>query len=156
MLKWTGGTQFTIHSYNWERREKMRTFRFSTAAVAFMALVGLVTSCFGFEIAIEVAPQTLNLQSEGVVVTVHTDIAYSSVDVSSLYLNGIPLKWWKIDNQGNFVAKFLMEEVKKLDGLCVGNYNTLKLVGDTIDEEAFSGVAEILVIDVEPEGKGRE
>lgn len=104
--------------------------------------------CNAEEIAIEIAPNTLNLQSKGVIVTVHTDIAYGAVDVSTVYINGVPIDWWKADNQGNFVAKFLMDDIKLLDGLIIGGYNTLKIVGLTIDDEPFWGEQEIMVIDV--------
>jgi hypothetical protein len=134
----------------------MRRFHFSRAAAALFTILAVGTFCFGFEIAIDVSPQTLNLQSEGVVVTVHTDIAYGAVDVHSVYLNGIHIHSWKADNQGNFVAKFSMDEVKTLDGLVIGDYNELQLVGATNEGEAFSGEAEIMVIDIEPEGKGKE
>ncbi len=69
---------------------------------------------YGFEIDIDVAPATLNIQSQGQVVTVHTSIAYSSVNHDNVYLNDRLISSWKADNQGNFVAKFLMTEVKAL------------------------------------------
>jgi len=105
---------------------------------------------FAFDITIEVSPKTLNIQSEGQVVTVHTDVAYWAVDVSSVYLNGVWIRSWKADNRGNFVAKFSMDDVKTLDGLIIDGYNTLQLVGATKDGEAFSGEQEIMVIDVQP------
>ena len=110
--------------------------------------------CFGFEIVIDVAPATLNLGSQGAVVTVHTDPAYGAVDVTSVYINGIQIHTWKADNRGNFVAKFTMEEVKQLDGLIIGDYNLLKMVGLTKDGDAFWGEQEILVLDNIPKGKG--
>ena len=134
----------------------MKRYRLNNAAMILLMLISVGTSCYGFEILIDPAPQTLNIQSEGEVVTVHTDIAYAAVDVHSVFLNGIQIHSWKADNRGNFVAKFLMDEVKQLDGLIIGDYNTLKLVGDTEEWGAFSGEAEIMVIDVEPEGKGKE
>ena len=103
-----------------------------------------------FEIEIDVAPNVLNIQSKSVVVTVHTDIAYSLVDVSSVSLNGVLISHWKSDARGNFVAKFLSDEIKTLDGLIIGD-NTLTLLGKTNDG-AFFGVQEIMVIDVIPQG----
>jgi hypothetical protein len=41
-----------------------------------------------------------------------------------------------------------MEEVKRLDGLVIGGYNTLTIVGLTVDDEEFWGEQDILVIDV--------
>jgi len=120
----------------------------SLCLLALALTVSLVPStCFGEEITIEVAPWTLNIQSDGQVVTVHTDIAYWAVDVSTVYLNGIAISSWKADNRGNFVAKFLMEEVKVLDGLIIDDYNTLQIVGMTSDGEPFWGEQQIMVID---------
>lgn len=109
--------------------------------------------CYGFEISIDVAPAVLNLQNKGQVVTVHTDIAYSAVNASTVYLNGIAIDSWKADDRGNFVAKFLIEEVKSLPGLIIGDYNTLQLVGTTVDGEEFTGVQDILVINNVPSRK---
>jgi hypothetical protein len=109
--------------------------------------------CHGFEIAIEVAPSTLNIQSQGEVVTVHTNIAYTSVNGGTVSLNGISIDWWKADNQGNFVAKFLMSEVKALadsGALVVPGENELTLVGSTTDGAEFTGTQTITVIDVKP------
>ena len=106
-----------------------------------------------FEITIDVAPNVLNLESQGVVVTVHTDIAYGDVDVSAVFLNGALISSWKADNRGNFVAKFLMDEIKTLDGLIIGDYNILTLVGATTGGVAFSGSQEIMVIDIVPKGQ---
>ena len=128
--------------------------------------MGIVTGCvlavalglfvypattLAFEIEIDVAPNVLNIQSKSVVVTVHTDIAYSLVDVSSVSLNGVLISHWKSDARGNFVAKFLSDEIKTLDGLIIGDNNTLTLLGNTNDG-AFSGEQEIMVIDVIPQG----
>jgi len=109
------------------------------------------------EIEIDVAPNVLNIQSEGAVVTVHTDIPYSDVDAPSVQLNDIAISWWKEDNRGNFVAKFSMDEVKAkaLDDLTTGEdyLLTLLLQGLTIDGDLFEGTQEILVIDVIPQGQ---
>jgi len=100
------------------------------------------------EIIIEVAPRTLNLASEGQVVTVHTDVAYADVVVSSVYLNEVYIDSWKADNRGNFVAKFLMGAVKTIPGLRIGEANTLTMVGVTVDGISFWGEQEVMVIDV--------
>ena len=110
-----------------------------------------------FEIAIDVAPNTLNIQSQGQVVTVHTSIAYWSVDHDNVFLNGIEISSWKADNQGNFVAKFLMTEVKALadsGALAVPGENTLSLIGYTTEGTEFTGSQVITVIDVQPAGAG--
>ena len=103
-------------------------------------------------IQIDVAPNVLNIQSEGAIVTVHTDIAYSAVDGASVYLNGVAIQWWKADARGNFVAKFVMDEIKTLDGLIIDGYNVLVLNGFTTDGDTFIGAQEIKVIDITPRG----
>ena len=104
------------------------------------------------DIQIDVAPNVLNIQSQGAIVTVHTDIAYSAVDGASVYLNGVAIQWWKADARGNFVAKFVMDEIKTLDGLIVDGYNVLVLNGYTTDGDTFIGEQEIKVIDIIPRG----
>ena len=104
------------------------------------------------DIQIDVAPNVLNIQSEGEIVTVHTDIAYSAVVGASVFLNGVAIEYWKADARGNFVAKFVMDEIKTLDGLIIGDYNTLVLIGYTTDGDPFIGEQEIKVIDIIPRG----
>jgi hypothetical protein len=110
--------------------------------------------CYGFDIEIDVSPNVLNIQSESTVVTVHTDIAYSLVVGASVFLNGVAIDWWKSDDRGNFVAKFVSDEIKILDGLIIGDYNTLTLTGYTTGGEAFIGSQDIMVIDNNPVGAG--
>ncbi len=114
---------------------------------------------YGFDITIQVSPSTLNIQSLGEVVTVHTSIAYSSVVGGTVTLNDLPISWWKADNQGNFVAKFEMSEVKALaaaGNLQVPGENELTLVGTTTDGAEFTGAQTITVINVTPSGSGRK
>ena len=72
---------------------------------------------------------------------------------SSVFLNGVEINHWKSDARGNFVAKFLSDEIKTLDGLIIGDYNTLVLIGYDIDDDPFIGKQDIMVIDVVPQGK---
>jgi len=118
-----------------------------------LILIQVPSLCFGEEITIDVAPNVLNLQSEGQVVTVHTDIDYGVVAFSTVTMNDVEISSWKADNRGNFVAKFLMEEIKTLDGLLIDDYNTLTLVGYTTNGDAFSGAQAIKVIDIVPQGQ---
>lgn len=97
------------------------------------------------EITIDVAPNVLNIQSAGQVVTVHTSLAYGSVTASSVAMNGVTISSWKADNQGDFVAKFLMEAVKDLP-LKIGDYNTLRIEGQTTKGSSFWGSQAILVV----------
>lgn len=134
------------------RSARMSLFSGCLLAVA-LCLFLYPSTTLGFEIEIDVAPNVLNIQSESVVVTVHTDIAYSVVAGSSVTLNDVEISHWKSDARGNFVAKFLSDEIKTLDGLIIDGYNTLTLIGYTTDEEAFIGVQDIRVIDIIPQGK---
>ena len=126
-------------------------------AIGFFVLSSLLlfipATSYSLDTNIDIAPKVLNLQSNGTVVTVHTDIAYTLVDVYTVYLNGIAIHSWKADNRGNFVAKFFMDEVKSLDGLVIDDYNTLQIVGLTEDGEPFAGEQDIKVIDVLPQGR---
>jgi len=106
--------------------------------------------CYGFEITIDIAPNVLNLGSQGEVVTVHTNIAYGEVDVSGLYLNDVLISGWKADDRGYFVAKFLMDDIK--DQVDVG-YCTFTLTGWTNGGDFFSGTQVIKVVDNIPAGK---
>ena len=105
-----------------------------------------------FEIEIDVSPKVLNLSSNGQVVTVHTNIEYALVDVSSLYLDGVPISSWKSDDRGYFVAKFMMDDIKSLP-LNIGEANIVKLVGLTTNGLAFWGEEAIQVILNLPKGK---
>lgn len=124
---------------------------FATAIVFFLSA--------GFNpapllINIDVAPNVLNIQSEGTVVTVHTDIAYSAVNGATVLLNDVPIAWWKSDSRGQFVAKFNMEEVTELvdaDVLELGDI-MLTLTGSSVLGE-FSGSQTIKVISVEAKGR---
>jgi hypothetical protein len=111
------------------------------------------STTLGFDIEIDVSPNVLNIQSQSVIVTVHTDIAYSLVVGASVFLNDVAIDWWKSDDRGNFVAKFVSDEIKTLDGLIIGDYNTLVLTGYTTGGEAFIGTQDIKVIDNIPSGR---
>ena len=118
------------------------------------------TECRGepFPIEIDVAPNTLNIQSQGTVVTVHTDIPFAAVDALSVSLNYIEIRSYKADNCGNFVAKFLMSAVKDLvdEGHLELGIIMLTLRGLTNDNTEFTGSQEITVINIEPAGAGGE
>ena len=117
------------------------------------------SECQAFEIGIEVAPNTLNIQSQSQVVTVHTTIKYVDVDHDNVSLNGIQISSWKADNRGYFVAKFLMSEVKALADsgyLDVPGENELSLTGFTIEGTEFTGTQTITVINIIPAGAGKK
>jgi hypothetical protein len=129
-------------------------------ALCLMALALLLfqapAECHALDIEIDVSPNVLNIQSQSTIVTVHTDIAYSLVVGATVFLNDVAIDWWKSDDRGNFVAKFNSDEIKTLDGLIIGDYNTLTLNGFTTGGEAFIGTQDIMVIDNEPVGTGRK
>lgn len=118
-----------------------------------LVLFQMPAQCLAYDILIDVSPNVLNIQSQSTIVTVHTDIAYNLVVGASVFLNGVAIDWWKSDDRGNFVAKFVSDEIKTLDGLIIGGYNTLVLNGYTTGGEAFVGTQDIMVIDNIPAGK---
>ena len=120
-----------------------------TLTALMLAVVTLTSATLASaeETTIRIAPNTLNLRSEGTVVTVHTEVAYSLVDVYTVYLGGVAINSWKADDRGNFVAKFIMDEIKAIDGLVLNDFNTFQFVGMTTDGEPIWGETEIMVID---------
>ena len=100
-----------------------------------------------FEITIDVAPATLNLRSCGRVVAVHTNVPYDDVDVASIYLAGVAIESWKADDRGYFVAKFVMDDIKAIDGLAIDAPNTFQLVGLDVYKTPFWGEQEVMVIE---------
>jgi hypothetical protein len=140
---------------------KAKTLCLSMICCMGLALIlfQVPAKCYGFDIGIEVAPNTLNIQSQSQVVTVHTTIKYFSVDHDNVYLNGIEINSWKADNRGYFVAKFVMSEVKALadtGDLNVPGENELTLVGYTTEGVEFTGAQTITVINIEPAGAGKK
>lgn len=122
-----------------------------------IVLFQMPAQCQAFEsieIEIDVSPNVLNIQSQSTIVTVHTDIAYNLVVGATVSLNGVEIDWWKSDDRGYFVAKFVSDAIKDLD-LSIGNYNKLVLLGLTKDNDPFIGAQDIMVIDNIPEG-GKE
>lgn len=62
-------------------------------------------------VTIVVAPNVVNSGSQGELVAVHTDIPYSLVKGASVTLNGIAIDWWKSDDRGYSVAKYVLDGV---------------------------------------------
>ena len=132
----------------------MATPRFHLQRANTLLVLGLATILFAAPAIVSAcdndirfAPNTLNLRSEGTVVTVHTDVPYSHVDVYTVYLAGVAISSWKADSRGYFVAKFLMDDIKAIDGLVLNDYNTFQFVAATFDGDAICGEAEVMVID---------
>jgi hypothetical protein len=122
-------------------------------AVALVA-VAFVGQARADEINITVSPNVINVASSSTVVTVHTDIPYSLVEGSSVILsvtvNEVVIDWWKSDNKGYFVAKFVAGDVK--DVVESGTTATLTLSGVTNLGEEFSGSDDVDIIDVKEKG----
>lgn len=140
------------------RRNRMHYISFVCVMLLWVSLFHIPVLSYGEQIdaEIRISPSTLNLNSNGAVVTVHTDILYDDVKVSSVYLNGVAIESWKADDCGYFVAKFSRDEIQKIDGLVTGDFNTLQLLGATINEDTFLGAADIRVIDILPEGSDND
>jgi len=96
-------------------------------------------------VTIVVSPNVVYLASQGVWVTVHADIPYSSVGDATVTLNGVDVHATFADNRGDLVAKFCLDEVKEI--LEPDAENTLTLLGETEDGGSFSGTDAIRVID---------
>jgi len=128
----------------WFKRECVMN-RFLISLLAVSLLVGMLSmNAFAadLEITIKVTPRVLVLDSEGTLVTVHTDIAYYAVDTASLTLNGIPIAWTKADARGNLVAKFNQDDVKDI---VAPPSVALELSGTTTDGTSFSGTDMIVI-----------
>ncbi len=115
-------------------------------AVGLLLLVGLAvtaTSDDTMTIDIVVAPSTLLLgANQSGLVSVHTDIAYSVVNRSSVRLEGIALTRSKADACGNFVGFFDEAKVKALVAVPKA---TLTMVGATNDGTGFVGWDTVVV-----------
>ena len=120
--------------------------------LALAMLPGEASAC---DVTIRIAPKTLNLRSSGTVVTVHTDIPYGDVQVSSVYLEDKLISSWKADDRGYFVAKFLMDDIKAIDGLALNEYNTLTFSAVLNIGVAVCGEADVMVIDRGPASPNR-
>lgn len=104
------------------------------------------------DINIRFSPNVLNIASEGEVVTIHTDEPYSNVVGASVVVvpdSGDPvnISWWKADDRGNFVAKFVMEEIKDIPGLSDNETYHFVVRATTTTDEVLVGIADVRVID---------
>ena len=131
----------------WKNAPPVRRLTLWALGIAIVTLAAPTIWAGGDDITIEIAPATLNLQSNGKVVTVHTDVLYNDIDVATVYLRKIAIDSWKADNRGYFVAKFLMDDIKTITDLEIPGWNTFKFVALTTDGDAIWGEAEVMVID---------
>ena len=144
----------------WFRRILKHVFFLSFLPLMVFSTPAFCVEDCDLDISIDIAPNVLNMESGGRVVTVHTDIDYDEVDPKSVYLisNGdsVGIKSWKADDRGNFVAKFPMSDIKMLEALDIGEFNTFTLVGETVHGETFCGEQDIMVIDIKAEKEKRQ
>ena len=132
----------------WKNAPSVGRHTLWTLGLAIVMLAApAVSSAEDILITIQIAPSTLNLESNGKVVTVHTDIAYSDVDVFTVYLGGVAINSWKADDRGYFVAKFLIDDIKTIDGLLINEYNTFQFLAQTTYDVPVWGEADVMVID---------
>ena len=102
------------------------------------SLVGLAWAngaAAGDETCIVISPKTLVLSAPVAMVTVHSNIPYSTVDTTSLELDGVPVRYTKADSRGELVAKFLVADV---EAILVSGEMTLTLAGSYKDGTEFS------------------
>ena len=134
----TGGKDMSL------LRTKNTLFNLAWLLALPIAVFCLVpTECHAIDITIDVSPGILNIQNNGIVITVRTNLDFDSVDPSSVTLNGVAISRYEEDDRGTFVAKFLMDDIKSQ--LKPNVYNTLTLAGKLISGEDFWGSQDIFV-----------
>ncbi len=125
-----------------------------TKSLGLVAAVVLTMAAFTFgpgvqaedamlDVEIVVAPNVVYMASQGVWVTVHADIAWSTVVASEVTLNDLPVKVAFADNRGDLVAKFPLDSVKEI---LVEGEMVLTLKGTTLSGQDFEGTDTIRVI----------
>jgi len=87
-------------------------------------------------IDIQVSPATIVISSLGECLTIHTDIALSKVDRSSVTLNGLYPYAVFADARGQLVAKFDLDQVK---AIVAPPSATMTLTGTTTDGTPLTG-----------------
>lgn len=112
------------------------------AAVVTILALAVLPAAAETVVPIQVSPAVIVIGAPVEWVTVHVDIAYSSVDRDSIALNGLEVAWTKSDNCGNLVAKFVFTDVT---AMVSAPSATLTLTGLTRDGEPFSGTETVPV-----------
>ncbi|MGB2981444.1 MAG: hypothetical protein WBC77_09365 [Candidatus Zixiibacteriota bacterium] len=129
--------------------------------IAASGVVSTAAHACEVPIIIDVSPNILNIQSKSTVLTVHTDIAFSLVNGSTvcLIIDDLPpvlISWSKADDCGNFVAKFSMDDIKPLleeTGLVGDCKFTVNGTTTSTPAESFCGDQVIRVANNVPNGK---
>jgi len=127
-----------------------RTTVFALAACAALgvlagaALSAVPTNNAAIDVAVQVSPSTIVLGlKKGSAITVHTDIAFGSVDRATVALSGVPATATFSDSCGNLVAKFNQADI---EAIVAPPQATLVLTGLTVDGVPFSGADLVRVI----------
>lgn len=120
---------------------------FAFLVISLVAGAMTATHAETVEINIIVQPKTIVFDSESTWLTVHTDIALSAVDTSSIAINDLAVSWTKADAKGNLVAKFDINEIK---AIVSAPEATFTLTGLRNDGVAFTGTDTVPVKDTEP------
>lgn len=129
------------------KRSAVITCLFAFAVVYVFAMMPASSYAEPLPIDVTVSPKTIVFDSESEWLTVHTDIALSAVDTTSIELNELAVSWTKADARGNLVAKFDIDDVKAM--VTVGEA-VLTLTGYTKAGVFFSGTDVVPVKDTDP------
>ena len=129
------------------KRRVVLTCLFAIVAMSYIVGLPASTCAEPLTINIKISPNTLAMDAETVWLTVHTDIALSAVDTTSIEIDGLAVSWTKADARGNLVAKFDINEVKSM--VAPGEV-VLTLTGVRNDGVAFMGSDAIVVKDIDP------
>jgi hypothetical protein len=133
---------------------------FAIICITLMAtMTPLASHADDIDVAIDVAPNVINLGSSSTWVTVHTDIAYAVVIATSVVLivdsYTVFSELCFADERGNLVAKFRMDVVKELFETEVDDLFTFELSGNTNSADNFSGAQDIRVFDNSGQSGGK-
>ena len=109
-----------------------------------LLLIGGITSAAAqtMTIEIQISPATIVISSFAECLTIHTDIALSKVDRSSVALDGMVPYAVFADARGQLVAKFDIDQVK---ARVAPPSATMTLTGLTTDGTPFSGTGTVPV-----------
>jgi hypothetical protein len=128
----------------------------SLFSIAIISLaLNFPVTCYGFEIDIDVSPNIVNIESKGEAhpVRVFTNTSYSTVAVSTVFINGVEIPSWKTrDSWGHLIVKFYLDELDTLleEGhLDIDMENRLRVEGEKNDGQLFWGEGIIFIIDKE-------
>lgn len=146
--------------------KKLEKVGFSVFLFIALSLVcyQIPKQCYGedeIRIGIDLSQSIINLQSSISIITFHTSIKAYEVDCATVTLTAdteqpvtVPVYRCASDSRGNFLADFLMQQIKDIkDNLEIGEENLFILEGKTRDGIPFYGSQWILAVDNKPKGR---